>query len=287
MTDRTSAAFMTSLALHALVVAILLLFTYSVNLRSREIPKVFELVKGDGNNYMATEAPKLGTPGGVKLNVPTPITPKAEVPEIKPDAVPPTPPAPKVAPTKTARTPAQEIRRLVANADLRAKREVARERADEQKRITKEEFDRLNRAKAADKSAPTKFQKVEPEGISKGVPDGSTANTVGGANGRQLTSTGGSAMERYDSALIAALRRALEEEKPAGLSESLVATVEFRIGADGTLSSVRITKTSGSREFDAAVRAAIRRVSGTIGARPDSKSEVVELDFRAKEQDGD
>ena len=86
--------------------------------------------------------------------------------------------------------------------------------------------------------------------------------------------------------LLAALRRALEEEKPAGLSESLVATVVFHVGTDGTLSNVRIVKPSGSAEFDRAVRAAIRRVSGTIGTPPDRKGDDVELDFRAKEQDG-
>jgi TonB family protein len=66
----------------------------------------------------------------------------------------------------------------------------------------------------------------------------------------------------------------------------LITSVQFRVEAEGTLSGVRIVKSSGSREFDDAVRTAIRRVSGSIGPRPDGKSEVVELDFRAKE-DGD
>ncbi len=293
MTDRTPAALMTSLALHALVVAIVVLFTYSASLRSKEVPKIFELVRGEGTNYMATEAPALGTPGGLKLSVPAPTPPKPEsavAPEpapAKPEASPVTPPPPTKAPVTKAppvqRTPAQEIRRLLANADLRAKRSVAKQRDEEQKQLTKAEFDRVNKAKAAEKSAPTKIQKVDGEGIAKGVEGGSTANKEGGANGRALTAAEGNRMERYESALMAALRRALEQEKPPGLSESLVASVQFRVEADGTLSNVHFAKGSGSAEFDNAVRAAIRRVSGSIGARPDGKSEVVELDFRAKE----
>ncbi len=287
MTDRTPAALVTSLALHALVIALVWLFTYSLNQRAKEVPKIFELVAGEGTNYMATEAPALGTPGGVKVKIPPTPVPKPESPaKVEPTPVAPEPtpitpaPPPKVVPTKTTptkapptkttRTPAQEIRRLVANADLRAKRAVAKERAEEEKRA----------------ATAAKVQHIDAAGIAKGVVGGSTANREGGAGGRALTSTEGNAMERYESMLIAALRRALEEEKPPGLSESLIASVQFRVDADGTLSGVRITKPSGSSEFDEAVRKAFRRV-GSIGKRPDGKSEVVELDFKARELDGE
>lgn len=287
MTDRRMpAAFMTSLALHALVVIILLLFMYSANQQSKDIPKVFELVAGEGTNYMATEAPALGTPDGVKVNVPAPPVPKPEAPaKVEPAPVqpeptpvtpaPPTKPVPtkaiptKAPPTKTSPSPAKRILTQLANAEQRAKREVAKQRAEDEKR-----------------AAAAKLKHIDAAGIAKGVVGGSTANKEGGAGGRALTSTEGSAMERYESMLIAALRRALEEEKPRGLSESLVASVQFRVDADGTLSAVRIVKSSGSREFDDAVRAAFRRVA-SIGRRPDGKSEVVELDFKARELDNE
>ena len=296
MTDRTPAALVTSLALHALIVAVLLLFTYSVNERAKVAPKIFELVAGEGNNYMATKAPALGSPDAVKLNLPAPTVPKPEAaqpeppkPEpapITPAPVPVTPP-PKAAPTAkappTPRTPAQEIRRLIANADRKAKREVAKEREDEQKRLTKEEFDKQNKAKT-DKSTPPKVAKIDGPGIAKGVAGGSPDNTKGGAGGKALTADDGAAMDRYFSKLKQDLEQALE--KPAGVGDTLVTTVEFHIAADGTISGVRIVKPSGSREFDDAVRAAFRRV-GSIGPRPDGKSEVVLLDFRAKDQDGE
>lgn len=282
-----------SAALHGLIIALAFLWAYVSSLTDRPPVKILELVAGEGTNYQATEAPALGTPGGVKLNIPAPTPPKAE--PAQPEATPVTPAPTPVAPPKSAVQPkappttpnfAKQILRKLYNADAKAKREVAKERAEEEKRMTKAEFDRANKARAAEKNSPTKVQKIDSEGIAKGVVGGSTANKEGGAGGRALTSTEGSARERYDAALIAALRRALEEEKPPGLSESLVATVVFHVAADGTLSNVRITKPSGSREFDSAVRAAIRRV-GSIGPRPDHRGDEVELDFKAKEQDGD
>ena len=286
MTSQTQQrGFMLSATFHGLIVALLLLWSYAASLNVRPPTRILELVRGEGNNYMATEAPALGTPGGVKVNIPKPPAPKPETPvqaaeptPVKPEPSPvkaaPAPVAPptkatttKAAPTKAPRTMAQEIRRQLANADVRAKRAVAQERAEDQKRA----------------AAAAKVQHIDAAGIRKGVEGGSTANTEGGAGGKALTATEGAAMERYESALLAALRRALEEEKPAGLSESLMTRVEFRLNADGSITNVRITKGSGAKEFDDAVRAAFRRV-GSIGPRPDKKSEDLELDFRAKEE---
>lgn len=293
MTAREQNGFLMSAGLHGLVIALAVLWSFVSGLNEKQPVKILELVAGEGTNYGATEAPALGTPGGVKLTVPAPAPPKPEPVAAEPTPVAPTPPPPAVtkAPTQTKPPPAspnfaKQILRKLYNADAKAKREVAKEREEEQKRMTKAEFDRANKARAAEKNSPANLKRIDSEGIAKGVAGGSTANKEGGAGGRALTSTEGSARERYDAALIAALRRALEEEKPPGLSESLVATVVFHVSADGTLSNIRITKPSGSREFDSAVRAAIRRV-GSIGPRPDHRGEEVELDFRAKEQDGD
>src|SRR5471032_1618751 len=110
--DRKPAAFALSLTLHALVVAILFLFTYSMNQRGKDAPQIFQLVQGEGNNYLATKAPALGSPEAVKLNIPAPPVPRAE--PAKPDATPitPAPPptttaVPKAVAPKAPRTPAQ------------------------------------------------------------------------------------------------------------------------------------------------------------------------------------
>jgi colicin import membrane protein len=281
--------FLLSATLHGSVVALALLWSFAASLSDKPPSRILELVQGEGNNFGATVAPALGTPGGVKLTVPAPAAPKPEAAKPEPAPVtpvepqPPQPKAPPVTksqpspvspapPTKAADTVpnfAKSIRRKLIVADSRAKAAVAKERAEEAKKA----------------AAAAKVQHIDAAGIAKGVVGGSAANKDGGAGGRALEAAEGSAMERYDSMLIEKLRRALEEEKPPGLSDALIATIVFNIGADGSLTNIRIIKRSGSAEFDAAVRAAFRKV-GSVGPPPSHKSETdVELDFRAKEQD--
>jgi colicin import membrane protein len=86
-----------SMMFHGLIVAVLLLFTFTLQHRAVETPKIFELVAGEGDNYAATEAPALGTPGGVKLAaapLPAP-TPPAPAPVETPLTAATPPPAPK------------------------------------------------------------------------------------------------------------------------------------------------------------------------------------------------
>lgn len=290
MPDRTPAAFMISLTLHALVVAILMLFAYAVNQRVKEAPKIFELVAGPGNNYNATVAPALGEPGGLKLTVPVPPAPKpepepvpvipepapvAEVPPPKPvPVVPKAPPEKPVAPPKKTPDFAAQINHKVIVAESKAKLQIAKERQAEAKRLAKEQADRAKQAK---------YTPIDAEGIRSGVVGGSTENKTGGAGGKALTAEEGAALDRYFSLLKRRLQEALD--RPTGLSDTLVATVEFRISGGGALTGVRIKRSSGSAEFDRAVLAAFAAV-GSIGPRPDGKSEVLELDFKMRELDG-
>lgn len=306
MNDRMPAAFVTSLILHGLVVALMFLVAYSSSFETRPVTKAFELVAGDGDNFAATEAPALGTPGGIKLNVPTPPLPRPEPvkPEIvKPDPAPeppeptpvaPTPPAPKpppvpkpepvktapttkAAPTKT-KTIAEQMRWEAIKAESKVKQQVAREKAAEKKRLEKERAEQARLAKAAAANAP----KVDVDGIVNGVKGGSTANKVGGAGGTALTRSDGPVMEAYFAMLKDRLLKALD--KPPGLSDTLVAEAEFRIGADGSISAVKIISASGSAEFDRAVLEAYSRVR--MPARPDGKSSVQTARFRTKDLEG-
>ena len=277
--------------------------TYAAGEHRKEAPKVFELVAGAGDNYMATEAPALGSPGGVKLAIPPPPAPKVEpapepvapAPQPVPEPSPVTPaPLEKAPPTMAPVTKASEppvpnfknqIVKKIIRADSQAKREIKKEREAEAK-LTKEAFDKANKAKAAAaaKGGPTKVAKIDTEGIRSGVLGGSTKNTTGGAGGKASVAEDGSLMERY----FALLKNRLKEnhEKPTGLSDTLVARVEFYVGADGSISRVRISRSSGSDEFDRSVREAFGRTK-SIGARPDKKGETVELEFRMREEDGD
>lgn len=303
MSDR-SPAFMLSLTLHAAVVAVLLFLSYAASPGNKEKPQVFELVAGAGDNYMATEAPALGSPSGVKLDLPAPPAPQ---PQVEPAPEPPAPqpavpepspitPAPiekKTLPVKKADAPEpteapnfkKQITKQIIRAESQAKRDIKREREKEAK-ITKEAFDKANKAKAKQaanaKGSPAKVAKIDAEGIAAGVIGGSTKNKIGGAGGKALVAEDGRPMERYFSLLKLRLKE--NHEKPSGLSDTLVARVEFFVAADGSISRVRISRSSGSAEFDRSVLEAFSRTR-TIGARPDKKGETVELEFKMREED--
>ena len=301
------AAFVTSVVLHSLVVAVLLLAAYSKSFESKPATKVFELVAGEGDNFAATEAPALGSPGGIKLSVPSPPVPRPEpvAPEVtKPEPVPekpvptppiPTPPVPKppipVAPpvpkqepvksptepkptSSKTKTMAEQMRWEAIRSESKIKTQIARDKAAEKKRLEQE----AKVAKAAAASAP----RVDVEGIVKGVQGGSTANKEGGAGGKALVRSDGPVMEAYFGMLRDRLLKALD--KPPGLSDTLVAEAEFRIGADGSIRGAKIISPSGSVEFDRAVLEAYSRVR--MPARPDGKSTVQTARFRTKDLDG-
>lgn len=306
------AAFVTSVVLHGLVVAVLLLAAYSKSFESKPATKIFELVAGEGDNFAATEAPALGSPGGIKLSVPAPPVPRPEpvAPEVtKPEPVPekpiptppvptpptPTPPVPKppmpVAPsvpkqepvksptepkptTSKTKTMAEQMRWEAIRSESKIKTQIARDKAAEKKRLEQE----AKAAKAAAASAP----RVDVEGIVKGVQGGSTANKEGGAGGKALVRSDGPVMDAYFGMLRDRLLKALD--KPPGLSDTLVAEAEFRIGADGSIRGAKIISPSGSAEFDRAVLEAYSRVR--MPARPDGKSSVQTARFRTKDLDG-
>jgi colicin import membrane protein len=305
MQANSPSALFLSATLHGVIVALVLLFTYVWQEHVKEPPKVFELVAGEGDDYMATAAPALGTPDGVKV-------PLTEAPAAKP-APPPEPipvqtaPEPVVeaapvtpAPKAVAKPPPDPIRdfskdinrikkkredRLVAKD--RAAREAAEKKAKleeaKQKKTTKEEFDRTSKAGSATKTGSSpKIARIDAEGIAKGVIGGSTANKTGGAGGKALTRDEGDALDLYFSLLKRRLKEALD--KPPGLSDTLVAIVEVRIAGNGLLSDARISRSSGSDDFDQAALAAIARVR-SIGPRPDGKSEVLHIPFRMREED--
>lgn len=288
---------MLSLTLHGAIVAIVLFFTYAVHTQVKEQPKIFELVAGEGDNYMATEAPALGTPG-VKLNVPTQPTPAPVIksePQPEPEPAPPEPvierapekPAPKaeVKPVE-AKTPnyTKDVMRIASKREKRLVEADRKKREAEAKRISKAEFDKQNKSKTQPKSGArsTSVQRIDAEGIAKGVVGGSVNNKTGGAGGKALSRAEQSALDSYIALLLQRLRAA--HEKPAGLSDLLEAEVEFRIAADGTLSGVKIVRSSGSSEFDRSVLEAFARVR-SIGPTPNSKSDVWVVTFKMKEEE--
>ena len=297
MTARSPSALLLSATLHGLLVGIALLLAYAVESDVKEQPKVFELVAGEGDNYGALEAPALGVPGGVKISIPEPPaaapTPPAPAPVAPPpqEAVPEPviTKAPEEKPVKATPKPAEtkapdfskQIKRKIIRSEAKAKAEVKKEREAEQKRLSKEEFDRQNRARVASASGG-RVQHVDAEGIAGGVVGGSAANKTGGAGGKALSREAGDLMDAYFSLVKRKMKDALD--KPPGLSDSLTAVAEFHLGSDGSVSGARISRSSGNAEFDRAVLDAVSRYR-TIGARPDHKGETLALTFKMKEED--
>lgn len=289
MTARSPSAFFLSATLHGAVVAIVILFTYLVQTQVKEAPKVLELVAGPGDDYGSLAAPALGTPGAVKIDIPEPPAPvpvKVAAPVPAPEPAPMEKAPIEKAPPKPTETKTPNFSRQIKNTIIRkeskAKMEIKKEREAEQKRLTKAEFDRQNKAaKVASANNNPKVKHVDTKGITDGVYGGSSDSKTG-AGGKALKREEGDLLDAYFSLVKQKLKDGLE--KPPGLSDSITAEAEFRLGADGSISGARITRSSGSDEFDRAVLDDINHFSPV---RPPSswKGETVSLTFKMKEQD--
>jgi colicin import membrane protein len=292
-------AFFASLTLHALMMGVVLWFAYSKQNKSDDdTPKIFELVMGEGDNFAATEAPALGTPGGgIKIEIPEPPTPtpspvEAAPPEPEPSPVEPAPPVkpapvappvktpPKAAPAPKEYKPVNMAKMVDRIADKRAANiekkikadqkaaddRAAKEAALNAKRMTKEDFDRQNKGKSSPSQTSAKSsggtgatKRIDAEGIAKGVVGGSTANKIGGAGGKALTREDIELSEAYISLLIQRLKAA--HQKPDGLSDLLQATVKFRLTSSGSVVDVTIVGSSRNSDYDRSVLAAFRRIT--------------------------
>jgi colicin import membrane protein len=313
---RFGGAFGVSVILHGLLLGLLIGLTITLHDKVEETHPVFELVAGEGKDYMATEAPagsEAGTAAQGELfkapDVPVAKAPPALDPE--PDVAPtpptlPTPPIPvppvsppSAPPTAQAvpaipKTPnlARDFKRTVDRAKKKAeaesqKRIEAAERAAkaaalENKRTSLADFKKEHPAKTgatATTAATNPGKRIDVGTLKKGVT---------GATGADSTGAGGPAMQRaiqdaqdsYFAMLIQQLKS--NHVKPEGLSDLLSADVSFRITADGEISQIRITRSSGNQAFDQSVLSSFAR-TGSIGPRPDKKSDVSTLTFRMKE----
>ncbi len=315
---RFGGAFWLSATIHGLILGLLLFLTLVVGERVVPQTKIFELVAGEGDDFMATEAPagsEAGQAESGEINFTTPT----EVPTWTPPAPDPEPAAPAPPPTPVSRvepTPAEpvkpvvkpepvtppvpnftrQINRKLANEKKKADREIqkqreadtraAKERELASKRMSYDEF-----AKSTGKSSSRSTAgggtgapgpRVDASGIKKGVTGGTGAGSKGAGGTALSASAEGSAMERYFSMLRSRLRE--NHEKPGGLSDLLNAEVQFTIAANGSISGVRIVRSSGNSDFDQSVIEAFSRVS--MPARPDGKTDTIKLVFRMKELDG-
>ncbi len=306
---RPPSAFWISATMHGLLLAVLFCMFYSWPEDDSKKPKIFELVAGADDNFGALEAPALGSPTGVKFDVPeAPVAPPSPAPTPEPEPspitpappepVPPTPVAPAPTPvkptevvkpkpvpkpvdmaklvTRITQKRADNIKKKIEKDQKVAEDRAAKEAALDAKRMTKAEFDRMNKGSAS------KVSKIDAEGIASGVTGGSTNNKTGGAGGKALTREQMELSDAYIAMLIQRLRQA--HQKPDGLSDLLQTKVSFRLNSDGSVSDVRIVHSSGNNDYDNSVLAAFRKVR--LPTPPANlKTDTYSVTFKMKEDE--
>jgi colicin import membrane protein len=282
MNAHSPGAYGISALIHGGVAALILFFSYAATSVVKDSPKVFELVAGAGDNYAATAAPALGSETGIKLEsapvaqAETPPAPKAETSPIQSA---PLEKAPAKVPVPKAQTTPKPAKPVDLVASLK-RAEMRRELNLEKKYKKAEEAEQKREAAEAAKAA--RVQHIDAKGIHDGVLGGSTDNTKGGAGGKALTREEGSELDAYFALLLSRIKE--NHTPPEGVSDSLAARLEFFVAADGSLSHIRIVNSSGNHEFDRSVIEACERTR-SIGARPDGRSETVQMTFKMHEDE--
>src|ERR1700722_19476317 len=99
MSPQSPGAYALSATIHAAVAGLILFFSYAATSVVKDNPKVFELVAGAGDNYMATAAPALGVPKPAQVAAKVQPSPVQPAPQPVPKPVP-QPVAPAVSPAK-------------------------------------------------------------------------------------------------------------------------------------------------------------------------------------------
>jgi colicin import membrane protein len=269
MYARSPTAFFISLLLHGTVVTAIVVMAFIVQQHTPPPVHVFELVAGPPTDLTATAAPALGSPeGSVDVKIPEAPTPRAE-PVVEETAPPPSK-------SETTRPATRTETKAAATAKAPAKSEP---------KLRYDQFVKQHGQPTPSKSGGTGAPRAPavPQIRTKGIPDGvigGSSSSKGGGGGNALTAAQHSALEGYIARLRAALRQ--NHEKPPGLSDLLEADVEFLIAADGTISRVQIVRSSGNTDFDLSCIEAFKRM-GSVGPKPDGKSDTWQVTFRMKE----
>ena len=317
---RFGGAFWVSATLHGLGIGLLLLLTLAVHDRVKEQPKVFELVAGAGDDFMATEAPA-GSEAGQAETGEIQFTSPTEVPTWTPPAPEPEPAAPvaSVAPPEPPPTPVTKVQPVPAeptkaveptpvpvpnftkqinrklqkekakvDKEIKKQREAdaraAKERELASKRMSYDEYQKSlgNKTSPSQKTSGGGAGAPGPRVDASGIKKGVTGGTGAGSKGAGGTALSAAEGERMERYESMLIQRLREaHEKPGGLSDLLTADVQFTMAANGSFSGVRIVRSSGNTEFDQSVLEAFGRVK--MPARPDGKTEVIKLTFRMKE----
>ncbi len=264
-------AFVLSAAFHAVVIGAIVIFSLWVRRATEINPWVADLVNPEdieiGDHFEMPGAPSKN-PGvkdsGVKFN--RPKVKRVKIPTAKEIAA---------AEAKAAAQAAKDTKSTPTSTTA-ASRNKTTSYADFQKKNSKQlAANQKTRSAGGGKPAPG----IDAKGIVDDLME-SAAGPRGDGGG-----TGGSkvmiaALDAYFSRLISALRAA--HEMPDSVNDLLVAKVSFYLAADGSISAVKIVKSSGSTDYDDSVIDAFRKVR-SIGAVPGAKSGTYVINFKMTE----
>jgi colicin import membrane protein len=297
---RTHPAYGPSILLHGSIVLAIVLGGWFFAADHPPAPQVFQLVAGAGDNYLATQATALGTEDAPKFDVPKmPSIPKPVTPQPLEQAQPdvqatPVQPAPLVQETAPAKPSASKssatgnttpnfvksVRhaQIVAESrikmhELRVKREQERERRIAERKA----------AAAAARKSGVSYEQFERQQASRGKATGVIhgASMEAGAGGKALTADQQDAMIAWTELIRERWRD--NYESLATFPGNLKAHVTFFVGADGAISSIRVTSSSGNAEFDHTIVEALRYVK--VPAPPVHKGDTYDIDFSSKGDD--
>ncbi len=263
-------AFVLSAAFHAVVIGAIIAFSFWVRRATEINPAMFDLVNPEdieiGDHFEMPGAPSKN-PGvkdtGVKFN--RPKVKKVKIPTAQEIAA---------AEAKAAAQAAKETKSTPTSTTASTRNKTT-SYADFQKKNTKQLAANQKVRSASGKPAPG----IDAKGIVDDLME-SAAGPRGDGGG-----TGGSkvmiaALDAYFSRLITALRAA--HEMPDSVTDLLVAKVSFYLAADGSISAVKIVKSSGSTDYDDSVIDAFHKVR-SIGAVPGAKSGTYVINFKMME----
>jgi TonB family protein len=251
MRANSPSAFFASLSLHGLGAMLIVAMTWWMAKQQDAAPVIFELVAGEPTAPDELVAPARGS---TSIKVDLPKVHQVQLPEQKEEA--PVEPVEKPKPTEAKPDP---------------------------QRVSYDQFRKQHGQPKETSPAPPKTvrpPKIDTQGIPGGVTGGSTTNTRGGGGGTALARQEQGQLETYIAQLMGALRRA--HEKPPRLGDQLEAKVTFEVAANGNISDVLLSRSSGNEEFDQSALDAFRQVSG-IGPTPTGKGYTWTVTFRMKD----
>lgn len=317
MNPRAPGAFLLSASFHTLLVGLIVMLNVESCQQTLAPEPILRLVAQARDNSLAGQTPNLGTERGLELDLPStatrlnpsaadrgsaapqpepepiepesqPSQPQLELPAIKPAPAQETKPTPT--PVPAARRPERKqrsvetkIRDNLRAAETKAANDAVRNKADGEKRMTKQDFDRLHLqrrvASASRSGTSTNVPNIDAKGLAEELKGGASANNVHSVRESASTPDGDADVAAYYTLFKRRILAAVD--KPAGVRDNLSVTVEVFISATGRLSNAHILESSGSDEFDQAVLAAFSRVS--MPEPPEHRAEPVQMTFRTKD----